>query len=144
MGMPKFNVDGASLGKPGRAGIRGILRDHLERQTIIFSKAVGVVDSNTAKYLAMLEAFSLFLASLWGANHSLLIEIDSTNIVKWITEPSKVPWRLRRYVSRVEFLKTKCREWKIMHTYREGNDIADGLAKVGIIRSKDFLIVYKE
>ncbi|XVF66494.1 hypothetical protein PTKIN_Ptkin10aG0040200 [Pterospermum kingtungense] len=27
-GYVKFNVDGSTIGKPGPAGIRGILRDH--------------------------------------------------------------------------------------------------------------------
>ncbi|XVE48894.1 hypothetical protein DITRI_Ditri01bG0038300 [Diplodiscus trichospermus] len=40
----KFNVDGASKGKPGSAGIGGILRDHMGVEKIRFSKFIGVAD----------------------------------------------------------------------------------------------------
>ncbi|XVE68928.1 hypothetical protein DITRI_Ditri09bG0109300 [Diplodiscus trichospermus] len=42
----KFNVDGSSLGKPGQAGIGGILREHTAKWLIVFSTAIGIYDSN--------------------------------------------------------------------------------------------------
>lgn len=38
----KFNVDGASRAKPGRVGIRGVLRNYKGEVLLMFSKNVGV------------------------------------------------------------------------------------------------------
>ncbi|XVE48611.1 hypothetical protein DITRI_Ditri01bG0015200 [Diplodiscus trichospermus] len=47
-GSAKFNVDGSALGKPGPAGIGGVLRDHQGDELIRFSKSIGIADSNEA------------------------------------------------------------------------------------------------
>ena len=54
---------------------------------IVFSKAVGIVDSNLAELLVVREAFIIFAASKWAKTHSLLIESDSINVVNWIKCP---------------------------------------------------------
>ena len=56
-GFLKFNVDGSVRGKPGPSGIGGVLRYELGMVKGIFSKAVGVMDSNQAQLLAILEVF---------------------------------------------------------------------------------------
>lgn len=43
-GFLKFNVDGASRGKPGPVGIGGVLRDHVGSTSIIFTEYVGSMD----------------------------------------------------------------------------------------------------
>ncbi|XVE51086.1 hypothetical protein DITRI_Ditri02bG0010500 [Diplodiscus trichospermus] len=45
----------------------------------------GVTDSNTAKILAIREAFILFYSSPWSMSHKIIIESDSSNAVKWVT-----------------------------------------------------------
>ncbi|XVE57145.1 hypothetical protein DITRI_Ditri04bG0068200 [Diplodiscus trichospermus] len=52
----KINVDGSALGKPGLAGIGGVLRDHLSNVKAFFSKSIGISDSNHAELLAIREA----------------------------------------------------------------------------------------
>ena len=59
----KFNVDGSSKGKPGPAGIGGVLRDNSATIKIVFSKAVGVVESNAAELLAVREVLRIFVSS---------------------------------------------------------------------------------
>ncbi|XVF80376.1 hypothetical protein PTKIN_Ptkin15bG0064800 [Pterospermum kingtungense] len=61
----KFNVDGTALRQSGLRGIRGALRDSEGKFKILFSKAVGVVDSNLVELLAIEEAFKLFSSSKW-------------------------------------------------------------------------------
>ncbi|XVF41915.1 hypothetical protein PTKIN_Ptkin01aG0319200 [Pterospermum kingtungense] len=135
-----FNVDGSAIGNPGAAGIRGILRDHLGRKRLEFSKSIGVGDSNLAELLAKIkEAFVLFLASPWASNCALVIESDSTNAVKWVNHPQTAPWRLRKWVVHIENLKLQPIEWKVVHILRERNGIADGLAKAGVSRASDFV-----
>ena len=44
--VSKFNVDGASRGNPGPAGITGVIRNSKGDVILMFSKHVGVCDSN--------------------------------------------------------------------------------------------------
>ena len=85
----KFNVDGSFKGKPDPVGISGVLRDCTATVRIVFSKVVGVVDSNVAEQLAMREAMHVFVSSSWVRSHRLIIESDSTNVVNWIHNPQK-------------------------------------------------------
>ncbi|XVE68767.1 hypothetical protein DITRI_Ditri09bG0096200 [Diplodiscus trichospermus] len=73
-GEVKFNVDGASLGKPGQTGIRGVLRDHQGNVIIRFSRSVGVADSNLAELMAVRKAFILFLSCSRLYNYILNIK----------------------------------------------------------------------
>ena len=60
----KFNVNGASRGKPGQAGIGGVLRNSKGEVLLMFSKYMSVCNSNKVKVLAILEALGLFLSVL--------------------------------------------------------------------------------
>lgn len=70
---------------------------------------------------------------------SLVIESDSVNVVKWIQKPETTPRRFRRYVLFMENLKASLNSWSIIHTLREANELADGLAKEGIHGPTDFV-----
>ncbi|XVF84677.1 hypothetical protein PTKIN_Ptkin17bG0056800 [Pterospermum kingtungense] len=63
IGYVKFNVDGASSGKPGLAGIGGVMRSHASEELARFSKFVGIEDSNVAELMAIREAFLTFIDS---------------------------------------------------------------------------------
>ena len=63
VGVLKFNVDGAAKGKPGPAGIGGVLCDSGGVVLVMFSKHVGIMKSNEAKVLAILEAVRIFAYS---------------------------------------------------------------------------------
>ena len=58
--------------------------DYSTAVKIVFSKAIGVMDSNVAKLLVVREALRLFTYSSWVNSYKLTIEIDSSNVVKWI------------------------------------------------------------
>ena len=57
----EWNVDGSSLGKPGPAGIGGVLSDHNRMVLGLFSIPAGVKDSNEAELLAMLKHLNYLL-----------------------------------------------------------------------------------
>ncbi|XVF47772.1 hypothetical protein PTKIN_Ptkin03bG0137200 [Pterospermum kingtungense] len=78
----KFNVDGAARGQPGSAAIEGALWDSKGSFKIIFSKAIGVLDSSSAELRAVEEAFKLFSSSKWVKEYELEIESDSFNVVQ--------------------------------------------------------------
>lgn len=54
-GVLKFNADGTARGKPGAADSSGILRNHRGDVMFMFSKHVGIIHSNEAEVLAILE-----------------------------------------------------------------------------------------
>ncbi|EOY03714.1 Uncharacterized protein TCM_018827 [Theobroma cacao] len=78
----KFNVDGVAQGCPGDAGIGGVMHDDKGQIKVLFSKSIGIGDSNLAEVKAIREAFLIFSASRWAIFHSLVIESDSQNVVK--------------------------------------------------------------
>lgn len=80
--MLKFNVDGATRGKPSSAGIGGVLRDDRGAILCLFSKGVRIRYSNKAKVLAILEALRIFSQSF---HRSLIAESDSSNAITWVS-----------------------------------------------------------
>ncbi|KAK2639286.1 hypothetical protein Ddye_027081 [Dipteronia dyeriana] len=82
----KFNVNGSVRGKPGPAGIGGVLRDFTGKFLCMFSLYVAVLDSNLAELLAIEKACSLVVSN-W-ALYGLLIDIasDSKVAVYWIND----------------------------------------------------------
>ncbi|XVE71462.1 hypothetical protein DITRI_Ditri10aG0152600 [Diplodiscus trichospermus] len=73
MGWLKFNVDGVAQSQPGLGGIGGVLRNHESWVLMVFSKSIGLVDSNMAEILVVKEALSLFSSSQWSQSSSLII-----------------------------------------------------------------------
>ncbi|EOY33653.1 Uncharacterized protein TCM_041559 [Theobroma cacao] len=88
-------------------------------------------DVSLAETQELLEAFILFIASKLGQAHSLVIESDSCNAVKWVNQPSDGPWRLRKWILHIDRLKMDVKSWEIKHIYRQNNQLADRLVKQG-------------
>ena len=63
IGILKFNVDGATWGKSGLAGVGGVLRNHEGRAVYMFSKYVGIKNSNEAKVMSIMEALRILCNS---------------------------------------------------------------------------------
>ncbi|XP_077250997.1 uncharacterized protein LOC143890267 [Tasmannia lanceolata] len=82
-GFLKLNFDGSNLGNPGPAGIGGILR-------VEDGNTRCVVESNEAEMRAahngilMLEQHRL---------NNVIVEGDSSNVIKWLEGSSSPPWR---------------------------------------------------
>lgn len=102
LGVAKFNVDVAARDKLGLAGIGGALCDSVGTSSIVFSKSMGLRDSNEAKILGIRRTLSLWV---YNSEGKLIIEGDSANTIKW-TRGSKCPcWKL---VSIVRVTKALC------------------------------------
>lgn len=65
-GVLKFNVDRAARGKLGLAGTGGVLWKSLGDVLAMFSKHVGIMESNELEVLAILEALQFFLPCSTG------------------------------------------------------------------------------
>ena len=55
-------MDGSAISKLGLAGISRMLRNDFQAVKIVFSKAIGIVDSNLIELLVVKEAFIVFVA----------------------------------------------------------------------------------
>ena len=138
----KFNVDGSARGKPGVTGIGGVLRDCNAAVKMIFSKSIGVADSNMNELLAVREALKMFTTSRWAISHRLVIESDSSNVVNWMRDPSGAPWAMKRFMAQMEYFKQQLLSCDFASIPREGNNLADALAKSGVSRQHDLIILY--
>ncbi|OMP08802.1 hypothetical protein COLO4_06100 [Corchorus olitorius] len=73
LGSLKFNVDGASSGSSGMAGIGGVLRDNSGSVLLKFSKNIGQARAAKAELLAIREVVMIFF-SIRMEKYSLLVD----------------------------------------------------------------------
>lgn len=136
VGVLKFNVDGVAKGKPGPAGISGVLRDSGGLVLVMFSKHVGTMESNEAEVLAILEAVRIFASSSF--NSRLEVKSDSLNVISWVSSSAVIPWRFQFYLNEIRVL-TFSIQVKFQHVRRSANGFADSLAKQGVDRSSNLM-----
>ncbi|KAL4318982.1 hypothetical protein GQ457_18G008170 [Hibiscus cannabinus] len=142
-GELKFNTDGVVSGSFGEAGIGGCLLNNNARCLITFSKSAGLTDATSAEILAIKEACSLFVISLWAKKYKLLIETDSKLAVDWMMNPHLCPAVFKPLVlSCLDICKNI--EWRVKHVPREGNHLADKLAIKGIGRAATLCNITQE
>ncbi|EOX96525.1 Uncharacterized protein TCM_005759 [Theobroma cacao] len=138
LGVDDLIKDPCNATNPRRvshAGIGSILKDWSGDVMALFSKSMGMIDSNLEELLAVKEAAVIFAASTWRSSVKLMIECDSSNVVKWVRNPSVVPWRLRKEIIFIHNMLTRIDEWQIGHILRSANGDADTLAKGGVQRA---------
>ena len=98
-------MDGSAKGKLGPASIGGVLRDCRFAVKAVFSKSIGVADSNVAELLAVQEALKLFVATRWASIHRLIVESDSCNVVNLVRNPHDIPWTMKKFMGHIENFK---------------------------------------
>ncbi|XP_042499702.1 beta-glucosidase 18-like [Macadamia integrifolia] len=120
----KANVDGSSLGNPGRAGAGDVIRDSDGKVCNAFSIFLGIKKINEAEFDAVMEGILLAKSmEAWG----LWIESDSATVVS-VIHNNQIPWFiLQKWVFALPFLESI--PWKISHYFRKANPIANYLVK---------------
>ncbi|XVE91863.1 hypothetical protein REPUB_Repub01dG0047900 [Reevesia pubescens] len=73
----------------------------------VFSKSIGMADSNTVEFLAILEAFKIFVSSRWKRKYGLILESDSLNAARWFNNFELLLWRLKILCPFIETLKSE-------------------------------------
>ncbi|KAK6267042.1 hypothetical protein QUC31_017879 [Theobroma cacao] len=106
---------------------------------IKFSKSIGVGDSSLAEILAVHEAFHLFLLHVSVKSLNSWIKSDSFDAILWWNHPEEAPWKYGQLLIGMERMQERTLSWKINHSWREGNEVADRLAKEGVSRQTDFI-----
>jgi ribonuclease HI len=124
-GWIKLNVDGSSMGAPVTGSIGIVIRN--EHATFLGAYAQNIAhasvleDEPSACMKAFKLAQELHIENLW-------LETNSLHVVKAFTLGVGVPWRLlTRWNNCLSFAsRIRC---KFTHVLREGNLVADSLAK---------------
>ncbi|KAE8665581.1 Cell division control 2 isoform 1 [Hibiscus syriacus] len=83
----KLNIDGAVNFDWRYSGIGGVLRDVNSKRLKFFSRSTGLGPPILAELKAIHAGLDLFLKSTWRDKGSLILESDSYNALKWISNP---------------------------------------------------------
>lgn len=95
-------MDGSSKGKPGPAGIRGVLRDNQGIIKVLFAASIGLRDSNETEFVAIVFALEMTLQQEWVKNLEIIVESDSKNAIAWVNKIEGCPWNLRFYYNKLQ------------------------------------------
>ena len=135
MGWAKLNSDRSAFGNTGRAGGGGVIRDHDGHWLKGYARPLGCTNSCMAELWTLRDG--LLIAKEMGINN-LIIELDALSIVVLMNNNTANLL--------MEPLLTDCRNLvreipnkQITHIYREVNQCADALAKLGA-NSLDFFV----
>ncbi|XP_042501082.1 uncharacterized protein LOC122078943 [Macadamia integrifolia] len=122
-GFLKFNVDGASKGNPGPAGIGGVCRDHNSTFISCFSAGIGQTYAILAEALAIRHA--LLLATNMRAS-SIIVESDNLTVIGiLIGKVNSCPWRISKIIDDCRHLASTFGSVVFCHSLREANAAAD-------------------
>lgn len=126
-------VDGASFGNPGPSGTGVVLQ--VDDQIIVQrSEDAGYGTNNQAEYRALLEGLS---EAVQRGIRKLLVRSDSQLLVRQMTGEYKLKAKgLRALKAEADALCERFDEVRFEHVRREGNALADELAKAGAEAAK--------
>ncbi|KAF7834213.1 reverse transcriptase [Senna tora] len=134
----KLNSDGACLGNPGPFAIGGIIRDHMGNWVKGFSGFVGQGTALKAELWAIVRGSNLALDL--GYNF-LWIETDSLLACKLLLDTTLTNlhehWNL---ISSCRSTLQRFSHFKVSHTFREGKQCADLLARRSLLKHEDYSV----
>lgn len=126
----RINIDGASKGNPGRAGVGGVIFGPDGKEIKKFKQYIGIATNNVAEYTALIYGLqeALMLRALKVAVFS-----DSELLVKQFSGEYMVRDEvLKRLMKQVEHLCGGFSGVSVSHVGREDNKTADMLANQAI------------
>ncbi|KAG2666238.1 hypothetical protein I3760_15G047900 [Carya illinoinensis] len=126
-GWVKLNTDGSSLGNPGQSGAGGVIRDTSGHLCIAYSMDLGQGSNNYAELKGLLEGVRR--CCRYGFLQ-VYIEVDSQLLVNWVTKGACNIWYLEDFWDELRVCLA-CLDYRLTHVFREGNAVADFLAKQG-------------
>lgn len=124
-----LNVDGSSKGNPGPSGGGGSFRSHSGQFKLGFSYFYGIGSNMVAESRALLDG--LRLAKLHSIPISAIHSDSKALVTLLTTKDAAPPWSLLPWWEELKsfILTFHC---PIMHIFREGNQLADALAKYAV------------
>ncbi|CAL1399589.1 unnamed protein product [Linum trigynum] len=129
-GWTKINVDGAANGTQGPAGAGGVLRDHLGGWLKGFVVNLGTCSAVQAELWGIYHG----LGVAWQAgSRTLIVESDSQMALQLIEKRNDLVHPQATLLTAIR--RRIAQDWvvKLVHTYREGNRVADWLSKHSLV-----------
>lgn len=138
MGQMKLNSDGSTLGNSGKAGGRGLIRDHQGNWIRGYAGRLG----NTNSFITELQALrdGLAIAKELGINN-LIVEMDALNAVMLMNNNS-ANLLMEHLLSDCRNLLNDIPSKRIVHTSQEVNQCADALARFGGSFVSSFVVFF--
>ena len=106
----------------------------------MFSKGIGIGDSNLAELVAILEALRMLSSAQWLFGSGVVIESDSMVAVSWANGTDIVVWRYLSIYNEIRNLLCQLRSVSVRHISRSSNSVADSLAKFVVDREIPLLV----
>ncbi|KAF5450654.1 hypothetical protein F2P56_030985, partial [Juglans regia] len=126
-GWYKLNTDGCSLGNPRRLGVGGVIRDEKGDLRLAYAEEIPEGTNNNAELISLLHG----LRHCRDMGLQLVeVEMDSNILVNWLRKSICGIWYLEDFWEEIMQLLSSIR-YTVQHIYREGNALADSLAKLG-------------
>ncbi|XP_050263906.1 uncharacterized protein LOC126708133 [Quercus robur] len=135
-GWFKLNTDGSSLGNSSAAGGGGILRDASGNWVQAFSRNIGTTTSFMAEIWALRDG--LLMCLNLGIN-ALEVELDARVVADPMNCSANSNVANFAVVNNCKRLISLLPQAKVTHCYREANQCADGLARLGTQQDADIL-----
>lgn len=123
----KVNVDGSAIGNPSVASIGVVFRDKAANFIGGFVHNIGNASSLMAELCAVMFVVERAVSRHW---FGIWIETDSLIVTKAFQNPLLVPWGFRNRWSNCMLLANSI-DCICTHIHREGNQVANALAKNG-------------
>lgn len=109
-GNYKWNVDGSSKGKPGAAGIGGVLRDSRGEVMCLFAASISIRDSNKAEFEAIAFAVEESIQHQSLRESPICFESDSRTALAGVLNEQECPWGLRFKRNKLQNMLTLLKE----------------------------------
>ncbi|KAJ4717451.1 Ribonuclease H [Melia azedarach] len=125
----KVNTDGLSKGNPGEAACGGVFRDHSGKFLGAYAVSLGHNTSFYAEIMAIIYAINQAAQRGWKF---IWLESDSQAALSCLLDHSyKPPWCIYNEWINCHFLLSQI-PFYCSHIFREGNQVADSMANVGL------------
>ena len=133
----KLNLDGSSIGNPGRAGGGGLIRDDKGVWVKGYARNIGHTTSVAAELWALRDGLRLCSALKIPA---VIIELDAKLIVDLLQKEEGHQNCIDAFVSDCKSELRAISMVQVQHCYREVNKCADALARRGALLPQDFVV----
>ena len=131
----KLNTDGSVFGNLGVASCGGVIRDDCGNWISRFTKRIGITNS-------------FIIAEMWGLREglimccnlnivSLIVELDARAVVDAFSNNHYVNNIISTILDDCRLLSSRFSRIQFKHCYREGNRVADTLAKMSYSHEVD-------
>lgn len=135
----KLNTDGAAEGNPGNAAAGGVFRDECGQWLLGFNRHIGLTTSVAAEIWAIRDGLSL---AIENAFPRIILQSDSAIAIKLITDSQIASNHiLFNLISDCRHLTEQIPELRFEHVFREGNGVANCLAKLGLKAALGFHVL---